>query len=183
MKRRHVLAAASAAGLVLSSGLALEPAAATEQARTVHVRFVLEPSGHPAGYSANGGGWVVPSGGLHVYPKTGVTASVVSVGSDKQQDTQQTVPVLFTLSYYGFHNPESMSIRLIASKQVSPSMNGNRQGTLRLNGRRVTLASHTEGEFHNIVTTASWVERGDAVIVTTEGLTTVLTSRLISGIV
>jgi hypothetical protein len=90
MKRRHVLAAASAAGLVLSSGLALEPAAATEQARTVHVRFVLEPSWLPAGYSANGGGWVVPSGGLHVYPKTGVTASGISVGSDQQQDTQQT---------------------------------------------------------------------------------------------
>jgi hypothetical protein len=177
-----VLAAASAVGLVLSTGLALEPAAATEQARTVHVRFVLEPSWLPAGYSANGGGWVLPAGGLHVYPEAGVSASVMSVGADKQQDTQQNLPVLFALSYYGFHNPESKSIRLIASKQASPPTGGNNQGTLRLNGRRVILTSHTEGVLHNIVTTATWVERGDAVIVTTEGLTTAQTSRFITGL-
>jgi len=181
MKRRCVVAAASAAGLVLSTGLALGSAAAAPQVHTVPVRFVLEPSWLPAGYSATGGGWVTPAGGLRVYPKTGDTASVISVGSGSEK--QQNSPVLFTLSYYGFHNPESKSIRLIASTEVSPPTDGDRPSTLKLDGRRVTMTSHTEGALHNIVTTASWTQRGDAIIVTTEGLTTHQTSRFITGLV
>jgi hypothetical protein len=179
MKRRSLLVAASAAGVLLSTGTALGPAGAAKQAAPVPVRFVLEPSWLPAGYSATGGGWVAPAGGLHVYPEAGANASVFTVGSGKQQNT----PVLFTLSYYGFRNPESKNIRLIASKEVSPSTDGNDKGTLRLDGRSVIMTSHTEGVFHNIVTTASWVERGDTVFVTTEGLTTAETSRFITGLV
>ncbi len=166
---------------MLSTGLALGPAAATKGDRSVPVRFVFEPSWLPAGYSASGGGWVTPAGGLQVYPRTGVAASVFSVGSAPER--QRSTPVLFTLDYYGFHNPESKNIRLIASKGLPLPMDGNRQGVLRLGGRNVTMASHTEGVFHNVVTTASWDERGDSVLMTTEGLTTAQASRFIRGLV
>ncbi len=167
-----------AVGVVLSTGLVAGPASAASPASSSLVRFVLKPTWLPSGFSASGGGWVTPPGGLDVYPQTG-RAGIVSVGSYKGP---HSTPVLFTLTYYGFHNPESKSIHLFATKAISPPTNGNNQGTLRLNGRRVMMTSHTEGVFHNIVTTASWHERGDVVTVSTEGLTTAQTSRFIEGL-
>jgi hypothetical protein len=166
-----------AVSLVLVTGvmsLDMHPTAASRAPDPVH--FVLEPSWLPRDYSTTGGGWVSPAGGLHVYPRTGAAASVVTVGSGKSHQT----PVLFTLDYYGFHNPESKSIRLIAVKEYSPQAS---YGSVRLDGRLVTLTAHTEGMFHNNVTTASWDEHGDAVTVTTEGLTTGEASRFIKGLV
>jgi hypothetical protein len=171
------MAAASAgAGLVLMTGLAVGAAGAANPDSSVPVRFVLEPSWLPGGYSASGGGWVTPAGGLHVFPNSGANAMTVSVGRDGQQST----PVLFALSYYGFHNPESKSIRLLAFNESSPLRIPN---TVRLNGRTVALTSYTEGAFHNVVTTAQWDEHGDAIALTTEGLTTDQTSRFIKGLV
>ncbi len=91
--------------------------------------------------------------------------------------------MLFTLDYYGFHNPESENIRLIASRGLPLPTDAGSRGALRLGGRSVTMASHTEGVFHNVVTTASWDERGDSVLMTAEGLTTAQASRFIRGLV
>jgi hypothetical protein len=111
-----------------------------------------------------------------VYPEAGAGAGIVTLGSGTSHQT----PVLFTLAYYGFHNPESKSVRLIAVKGSLPQRSHD---TARLDGRLVTLTSHTEGAWHNNVTTASWNERGDVVTVTTEGLTTRQASRFIRGLV
>ena len=166
---------------MLSTGLALGPAAATNYGRRDPVRFVLEPSWLPAGYSPTGGGWVSPAGGLHVYPEAGGAASVITVGS--APDTQRSTPVLFTLNYYGFHNPESKSIRLVATEGFPEPTDGDSRGTLSLGGRSVTIASHTEGVFHNVVTTASWDERGDSVLLITEGLTTNQAAHFVRGLI
>jgi hypothetical protein len=112
-----------------------------------------------------------------VYPRTG-EASLFSVGSAAHK--QRRTPVLFTLAYYGFHDPESESIRLMA---IGGSWPQTGQHTVRLNGRTVTMASSTEGALHNVVTTASWDEHGDVVTLATEGLTPAETARFIEGLV
>jgi hypothetical protein len=116
---------------------------------------------------------------LLVYPRTGAV-TLFSVGAKKKQ--QSSTPVLFSLSYFGYHNPESKSIRLTATKQVFPPAVNGRQGSVRLGGRTVAMTSQTQGVFHNPVTTVSWNERGDSILVTAEGLTVSPVDRFIKGL-
>jgi hypothetical protein len=161
---------------VVTCGLVAPAAAATGHADTVRVRYVLAPTWLPAGYSASGGGWVTPAGGLQVYPDARVSSSRIEVGSD----TSTTVPVLFTLEYFGFHDPESKRIWLTATPAGSSS--DPRSSTVTLGHRRVALTSSTQGVFHNPVTDASWTEKGDAIILTAQGLSPSQVSRFISGL-
>jgi hypothetical protein len=57
---------------------------------------------------------VSPPGGLRLYPNAG-SELVLIEGSNKHP----TVPVLLTLSYYGYHNPESKNITVTASPAKS----------------------------------------------------------------
>jgi hypothetical protein len=162
--------------LVVTCALVAPAAAATGHAHAVRVRFVLTPTWLPAGYSASGGGWVTPAGGLHVYPDTQVSASRIEVGSQ----TSTTLPVLFTFAYFGFHDPESKSIRLTATpvgSSVAPL-----GSTVTLGRRHVALASSTQGVFHNPVTNASWTENGDAIVLIAQGLRPSQVSQFISGL-
>jgi hypothetical protein len=73
---------------------------------------------------------VEPAGGLKVGKKAGVSAGLLTVGPDSKTRPN---PVLFTLSYYGYHDPESKSIRLTATHYGFPAT-----GNLKtLGGRRV----------------------------------------------
>ena len=85
--------------------------------------------------------------------------------------------VLFTLYYYGFHNAFSKYIKLTATPKDSFTSTGP---TVALGQRLVTLASSTRGV---TLTDASWVEKGDRILVLTLGLTRAQVARFISGLV
>lgn len=121
---------------------------------------------------------MIPPGGLLVYPRTG-GASVISVGATSRQGA---APVLFSLSYYGNHHPESKSIRLAATKEIFPANGHSLQGFVKLGARTVIMASQTQGAFHTLVTTASRDERGDSILVTTEGSANQQVDRFIEGL-
>jgi len=188
----RIVALAAAAGLTPLSVLAFEPVAAARQARPVEVTFVLEPTWLPSGYSTTGGGWVKPPGGLQVSPDSGVGVAQFEIPAKEGSNSAtsqaaarsgtKSTQALFTLSYFGFHNPESKSIRLVATTEPSPSFQPHGGTVQKLNGRRVTITSYTQGIFHNIVAFASWDERGDLVTVATQGLTTNQVARFISGL-
>jgi hypothetical protein len=162
--------------LAVTCGLVAPAAAATGHASAVRVRYVLAPTWLPAGYSATGGGWVTPAGGLHVYPDAQASVSRFEVGSD----TSTTPPVLFTLEYFGFHNPGSKNIRLTATPTGSSSAPPG--PTVTLGRRQVALTSYTQGVFYNQVTDASWTENGDAILLTAQGLSLSQVGRFISDL-
>jgi len=164
------------AALVVSS---VPPAAsAAAQHHQVQVSFVLRPTWLPSGYSVSGGGWISPSGGLRTYPNTGVSASLIIVGSNKHP----TIPILFTLDYYGYHDPESKSIMVTASPTKSGGVLPG-PPTTTLNHRRVSVYSYTQGALHNPNVDISWIEDGDAIDVTTQGLPIAQAERFVEGLV
>ena len=118
-----------------------------------------------------------PPGGLQVYPNTG-TESVLIVRSNKHP----TVPVLFTLTYYGYHDPESKTIRVMATPAKSA---GPRPATpnTKLGHRKVALYSYAQGALHNLNVDVSWVEDGDLIQVTTQGLPTDQVIRFVNRLV
>ena len=124
-----------------------------------------------------GWGWISPPGGLRVYPNTGVSASLIIEGSKKQP----TVPILFTLSYYGYHDPESKNIMVTASPTKSTGGLPGPPNTT-LNHRKVSVSSYTQGVFHNLNVDISWREDGDAVDVTTQGLPILQAERFVEGL-
>ena len=75
--------------------------------------FVLAPRWLPPGFSASGGGYVDPPGGLQLGNRAG---SEVMLGFGS---TEQPVRVFFSLSYYGYHNPVA-NIRLTAAADGTP---------------------------------------------------------------
>jgi hypothetical protein len=153
-------------------------ASAAGSHRGVRVTFVLSPTWLPSGYSTSGGGWISPPGGLRVYPNTGVTESIIAAGSKKYPN----VPVLFTLDYYGFHDPESKNIDVTATPAKSPGF-APAIPNATLHHRRVSLYSYTQGALHNLNVDLSWVEDGDAIDVTTQGLPVAQAERFVEGLV
>ena len=144
---------------------------------STHSGFVLLPSWLPPGFSASAGGWIKPVGGLKVGSQTGVS---VEFGGASPESKPLADPVLFTLSYYGYHNPESKNIRLIATRYGSRP-----QGSLQsLGGRRVEVHSKfVPGYFGgNTNSSASWVEHDEYVSVMAQGITKAQLSRFIAGL-
>lgn len=117
--------------------------------------FVLIPSWLPPGFSASGGGYVDPPGGLNVGSPSRLSVSTVSEGSNGGQ--AQLIPVVFTLNYYGYHNPESKSI-LLAGLGGGQAPSGP---TTVLGGRHVSLASAFKPGYFggNTYSSAVWIER------------------------
>ncbi len=118
-----------------------------------------------------------PVGGLKVGNQTGVN---VEFGEASPESKPLADPVLFTLSYYGYHNPESKNIRLIATRYGSPP-----QGSLQsLAGRRVEVHSKfVPGYFGgNTNSSASWVEHDEYVSVMAQGITKAQLSRFVAGL-
>ena len=152
------------------------PASASGHNRPIRVTYVLKPTWLPSGYSTSGGGWVSPPGGLRVYPDTDAE-SVFIEGSDKHP----TVPVLFTLSYYGYHNPESKTITVMATPAKSAGP-GPATPNTKVGHRRVALYTYTQGALHNLNVDVSWVENGDLIEVTTQGLTTDQVAMFVNGL-
>ena len=152
-------------------------ASATDQHHRVRVSFVLRPKWLPIGYSVSGGGSVSPPGGLRVYPNTGVSASLIIEGSNKHP----IVPILFTLDYYGYHDPESKNIMVTASPTESAGVLPGPPNTT-LHHRRVSVSSYTQGVFHNLNVDISWREGGDVVDVTTQGLAIGQAERFVEGL-
>ncbi len=163
--------------LTVMSASGLRAAASSPGRPPVRVTFVLKPTWLPSGYSASGGGLVSPPGRLQVYPNTG-TESVLIVGSNKHP----TVPVLFTLTYYSDHNPESKTIRVLATPAKSA---GPRPAApnAKFGHRKVALYSYTQGALHNLNVDVSWVEDGDSIQVTTQGLPTDQVTRFVTHLV
>lgn len=144
---------------------------------STHSGFVLLPSWLPPGFSASAGGWIKPVGGLKTGSKVGVSVEYGGVGPESKPRVD---PVLFTLSYYGFHNPESKSIRLIATRYGDPP-----QGSLEtLGGRHVEISSKFEPGYFggNTNSSASWVEHGEYVSVMAQGITKAQLSRFVAGL-
>jgi len=141
------------------------------------VTFVLRPTWLPTGYSISGGGWISPSGGLRVYPNTGVSDAVLTAGSSKQR----SVPILFTLNYYGYHDPESKDITLTASPAKSPGAGTPRPNT-KLGRRRVNVYTYTQGALRNLNVDIEWVEGDDSMVVTTQGLPTAQAEHFVEGL-
>ena len=152
------------------------PASASGHNRPIRVTFVLKPTWLPSGYSTSGGGWVSPTGGLRVYPNTDAE-SVFIEGSDKHP----TVPVLFTLSYYGYHNPESKTITVMATPAKSAGP-GPATPNTKVGHRRVALYTYTQGALHNLNVDVSWVENGDLIEVTTQGLPIDQVAMFVNGL-
>lgn len=139
--------------------------------------FVLEPTWLPTGFSASGGGYVKPPGGLKVGNEAGASVSILSVGPES---TTRPDPVLFTLSYFGYHNPESKSIRLTAL-QSGVALSG---GLKTLGGRHVALSSQfVPGYFGgNTDSNASWVEHGVYMQVSAQGISEAQLARFVTGL-
>ena len=140
--------------------------------------FVLEPTWLPPGFSASGGGWVEPVGGLIVGNTGGETTEILGPGG---ADTNTRLnPIFFTLSYYGYHNPESKNIRLTATRYGYPPR-GNLEA---LGGRHVEVSSNfVPGYFGgNTDSSASWVEHGTYVTVMAQGITKAQLARFVAGL-
>jgi hypothetical protein len=139
----------------------------------------LTPTWLPPGFSASGGGYVDPPGGLKF--GSAVDVSVGLVSTNVPTAAQATaVPVVFTLDYYGYHNPESKSIRLMGVKYgFRPS-----GATTALGGRHVMLSSSfVPGYFGgNTNSGASWVERGLSFNVMAQGITKGQLARFVAGL-
>ncbi len=152
-------------------------AAATGRHPPVRVSFVLRPTWLPSGFSVSGGGYISPSGGLRVYPYTGVSSSLITTGANEHPTA---IPVLFTLDYYGFHNPESKNIMVMASPAKSGVLPGRPNTTL--DHRRVSVSSYMQGIFHNLNVDISWVEDGDTISVTTQGVPVAQAEQFVEGL-
>jgi hypothetical protein len=145
---------------------------------SVHPTFVLLPTWLPPGFSASGGGWIKPVGGLKIGNGGGVTTEILGpAGADSK--TRQN-PTLFTLSYYGYHNPESKNIRLTATRYGFPP-----QGSLQtLGGRHAEVNSNFQPGYFggNTDSSASWVEHGAYVVVMAQGITKAQLARFVAGL-
>jgi hypothetical protein len=165
------------AALAVSS--APTAASAADRHQPVRVTFVLRPTWLPSGFSVSGGGYISPPGGLRVYPYTGVAASLFTTGANEHP---RPIPVLFTLDYYGFHNPESKNITLLAEPTKLAGVLPARPNTT-LARRKVSVSSYKEGALHNLNVDISWIEDGDAIDVTTQGLPVVQAEQFVEGLV
>lgn len=144
---------------------------------STHLGFVLLPTWLPPGFSASGGGWIEPVGGLRIGNKTGVSVEYLGVSPESKPRAN---PVLFTLSYYGYHNPESKNIRLTATRYGFPP-----QGVFEaLGGRHVEVNSAFEPGYFggNTNSSASWVEHGVYVDVMAQGITKTQLARFVAGL-
>lgn len=118
-----------------------------------------------------------PVGGLKVGNKAGVNAGIISVGSGSKTRTD---PVLFTLTYYGYHDPESKNLHLVASVYGF----GRLARLQTVGGRHVALGSaFVPGYFGgNTNSFASWFERGAFISITAQGITKVQLARFVAGL-
>lgn len=174
----RTIALLGAALLAATVATSIQSAAfASGRHRPVTVAFVLRPTWLPSGYSTSGGGWISPAGGLRVYPNTDVTESVISTAPGRQP----TIPVLFTLDYYGYHDPESQSILVMASPAKPPSLPPAKPNTT-IDRRRVSLSTDTQGALHNLNVDVSWIEGGDVIDVSTQGLPVAQVTRFVAGL-
>jgi hypothetical protein len=178
MARSRCGAVVSVLATAMTGATLLFPGSAGAHPRPVRVTFALIPRWLPSGYSTSGGGWISPPGGLRIYPNTGVVESIISTGSDNDA----SVPVLFTLNYYGYHNPESDSITVTASPANSAAP-GPARPNRTLGHRKVSLYTYTQGALHNLNVDLSWVEGGDQIDVTTQGLPVAEAERFVEGLV
>ncbi len=104
--------------------------------------------------------------------------SVLIEGSNRHP----TVPVLFSLEYYGYHDPESESIWLTASPANSPGP-GAAKPNKTFGHRRVALYTYTQGALHNLNVDVSWVEDSDVIEVSTQGLAVAEVERFVESLV
>lgn len=143
---------------------------------SAHPSFVLLPTWLPPGFSASGGNYVKPVGGLKVGNKVGVSVETVRAGHTNPQPD----PVPFTLRYYGYHNPESKNIWLIATRYGY----GPRGRLQKLGGRHVALESRfVPGYFGgNTNSSAAWVEHGLFISVQAQGITKAQLARFVAGL-
>jgi hypothetical protein len=141
--------------------------------------FVLTPTWLPPGFSASGGGYVDPPGGLKFGAAVDVSVGIASTGATPVGQAK-TIPVVFTLDYYGYHNPESKSIRLTGLRNGFPASGT----TTALGGRHVSLASSfSPGYFGgNSTSSASWVERSVYFNVIAQGITKGQLARFVAGL-
>jgi len=117
------------------------------------VGFVLVPKWLPSSFSATGGDSVDPPGGLRLGSHPGHRYSASSSNAAGSDPT-----VLYTLDYYGYHDPESKSIHLEALRGGHvPSGKASEVGD-----RSVVLTSQFDpiGFAGTTVSRASWRERG-----------------------
>ncbi|HVC71015.1 MAG TPA: hypothetical protein VNC61_12235 [Acidimicrobiales bacterium] len=118
-----------------------------------------------------------PPGRLELGNAEGEKVSILSVGS--KPATRQG-PVLFALTYYGYHDPESKNIRLTALRDgFTPP------GTLEtIGGRRVASSSQfVPGYFGgNADPNAAWVERGVYMQVSAQGITEAQLAQFVAGL-
>jgi len=123
---------------------------------------VLVPKWLPAGFSSSGGGYVHPPGGLTLGNQA-ATGGISSPGSP-----QHSNPTLFTLTYYGYHDPVEM-IWLTASR-YSFGISGP---FTELGGRKVLLRSTVDksGFVPIPQVSATWIERGVLMEVTSQAVT------------
>lgn len=181
MARRRTAGFLAVALLTVSSVAGLESAAsAAGHSRPVRVTFALTPTWLPSGYSISGGGWISPVGGLRIYPNTGEGETVIIAGSKKRSPM---IPVLFTLNYYGYHDPESKSISVMASPAKAVDEIGPGPLNAKIGKRNVALYHYTQGAFRNLNVDVSWLEHGDVIEVTTQGLPMNLVERFVAGLV
>jgi hypothetical protein len=124
--------------------------------------FFLKPTWLPPSFSASGGGWVRPSGGLRI-------------GAASHESN-----ALFTMSYYGYHNPEDKWLQLVAG----PGAGRSNAATDRIDGRNVALTSYFKpGPYGGgTFTQATWTERGAIVSIVAEGITEAQLARFIAGL-
>ena len=152
------------------------------EARPARVSFVLEPTWLPAGFSASGGGWVTPPGGLHVSPGSQAAVSTFASGGVGSSSVQ----VLFTLDYYGYHSPITQSIHLSAIPWTSPSIvsASPHPNFVRAGRRDIDLNTSTPGAGSSAepATFAIWTERKVLVQVTAQGITRAQLIRFVVGL-
>jgi hypothetical protein len=136
--------------MLMVAGCAASGPSATNSATATQRQFVLVPKWLPPGFSASGGGYVDPPGGLQLGNQA---ESEAMFGSGRS--AERPVRVFFTLSYYGYHNPVA-NIRLTAAEDGIPGSGS----VTSLGGRKVYMSSSidTSGFVPIIDTSASWKE-------------------------
>jgi hypothetical protein len=142
---------------------------------TVRPGFVLSPTWLPSGWSASGGGYVDPVGGLRLGNNVGVSVNFPGPGGSPRPD-----PSLFTLSYYGYHDPETKTIFLNALR-YGPTPSAK---TSVLGGRHVFLTTRIDPTGFVAVTdtTARWVERGIYFDISAQGVSEQQLARFVAGL-
>ena len=141
--------------------------------------FALLPRWLPPGFSATGGGGVYPPGGLHI---GGVAETVLEAASGSGRPPPLPKPNrdLFTLAYFGYHDP----VKMIWAYTAQYSFGTGPGPFVHLGGRKVSIDStiDTSGFVPIRQVYASWIEHGVEIDLSAQAVSETQIERFIANL-